>query len=143
MLLKLVLLMAMVLPSVASADMLGVPILSTPGKSCSIKSTIAVIAKSCSTGLTSLDGYELLNTTTAYGYVHLYDVAGMPDCASTVGYVRTLPVPFGTGGGGVTHMIGKGEGFLNGLAYCVTGSDQPGQSSNAPAGVFVNLNYHQ
>lgn len=88
-------------------------------------------------GATRLTAFSAINTTATLVYVHIYDVAGTPNCAAT-GAKHIIPVPASATGNGMNLPITEPELYVNGFGFCITGAGTDGDTSNAVAGVYVN-----
>jgi hypothetical protein len=109
---------------------------------CDKLSTASTNATSCATATANYYGVEIVNTTTTAAYLHLYNNAGSPTCNASI--IRTIPIPAASAAGvfgGLALPAIIPTNYTTGIALCITsGIDGTG---NAPAGVYVRLNYKQ
>lgn len=112
-------------------------------------STASTNATSVTTTSTIVAGFDCQNpSTSTVAYVHMYNKASAPspgsDHASLIG---SWPVSAASASGvlggisKVFHADGLG-GFTAGFAYTITGNSDDTQTTNAPATVQCNFQYH-
>jgi hypothetical protein len=75
----------------------------------------------------------------------MYNLASSPTCSSSTGFVRSWPVPpassAGLAGGIAANLGAVGTAFSTGISFCITGGGSSTDNTNAPAGIYVNLDY--
>src|SRR5271166_2683886 len=81
-----------------------------------------------------------VNTTTAPYYLKFYDKATAPTCGTDTP-VLNFPIPFwaSNAGGGAVIPVPVGWEFTLGLGFCLTGAIADNDTTNAAAGVSINL----
>lgn len=80
-----------------------------------------------------------VNVTATVYYLKLYNLttnSGSP-CASSSGFVETIPIPASTAGAGIQRATIQGQGFSTGIVFCITGG--PGQTDNTSAATGVHV----
>lgn len=82
------------------------------------------------------------NSTTAIGYLKLYDKATAPTVGTDVP-IQTYIIPFATGGAGNNPPIPiQGLAFATGIAYAVTGGIADNDNTSVAAATFaINIGY--
>lgn len=116
------------------------------GSPCFVSSAASTNGTRCTQGTTKITGLRLINTTSALYYLHLYNLAGTPPCASATGFIETIPVPHNTGaGGGIADSIEPSTQtpYIVGMGFCLTGAIDPTSSTVAATGVTVSIRYEQ
>ncbi len=86
-----------------------------------------------------------INTTATLYYLKLYDSSSAPTCSSATNLKHVYPIPFGASSAGngvhVTTFTPGGEGYKNGIGFCVTGGGGDTDNSNAATGVYIEGSY--
>jgi hypothetical protein len=89
-----------------------------------------------------LYGVEVINTTSTLYYLRLYNLSSSPTCSSATGFIRTIPIPHGTGAGaGIANFYTVGETYGTGIGFCLTGGGSSTDNTNAATGVYLTLFY--
>ena len=89
-----------------------------------------------------LCGLEVVNTTSTLYYLRLYNLASAPTCSSATGFIRSVPIPHGTGtGAGIVSVTPFGQSYGTGIAFCFTGGGSSTDNTNAATGVYITLFY--
>jgi hypothetical protein len=86
----------------------------------------------------------LENPTSTKAYLKLYDTAAAPNCASATGlkHVFLIPADANGNGAGVQRAVANaGEGYTNGVGFCVVGGSADNDATNAPAGVLIEASW--
>lgn len=119
-----------------------------PLSTCEIQSgtgsTASTNATNCKNAAGDLYAWWFINTSATIGYVRLYNLSSTPTCTSATGFVRTIPIPPAASAGqagGVVYGVTLPRNFSAGIAYCITGGGGNADGTNAPAGIFGELNY--
>ena len=78
----------------------------------------------------------ITNTAASTAYFKLYDNPAAPTCSSAINLVQIIPVVAAT-----TFQLMPPQGmYINsGLSFCIVGGPTDTDSSNGPAGVYVNI----
>lgn len=115
---------------------------STPAGYVSTASTNATNVKNGAGTVTALN---FINTTQTIGYVRMYNLSSTPTCNSATGFVRSWPVPpasaSGLAGGIAVNLGATGTAFSTGIGFCATGGGTSTDNTNAPAGIYINIDY--
>lgn len=110
---------------------------------CYKTSTASTNATSCADAAANYYGIEYaINTTTTAAYLHLYNTAGSPTCNASI--IATIPIPAASAAGvfgGVSLIPITPTNYATGIGICITGAADG--TTNAPAGVYVKLNYKE
>jgi hypothetical protein len=89
-----------------------------------------------------LYGVEVINTTSTIYYLRLYNLSSGPTCSSATGFIRTIPIPHGSGAGaGIANFYTVGETYGTGIGFCLTGGGSGTDNTNAAVGVYVSLHF--
>lgn len=112
---------------------------STAGYRISTASTNAVFVQA---GVTRITALAAINTSASLAYLHIYDVAASASLAcSNTTEVAILPIPASATGAGFLIPLLDNMLFKNGFGFCITGAGASGDTTNAPAGAYVNYLY--
>jgi uncharacterized cupin superfamily protein len=119
-----------------------VPGTTNGASTCVVQSAASTNSTNCKGSAGLLYGVEVLNTTSTLYYLRLYNASSAPTCSSATGFIRTIPIPHGTGAGaGVANFYTVGETYGTGLGFCLTGGGSSTDNTNAATGVYVTLHY--
>lgn len=119
----------------------------TPGttngaSTCVVQSAASTNATNCKGAAGLLYGVEVINTTSTIYYLRLYNLSSAPTCSSATGFIRTIPVPHGSGAGaGIANFYTVGETYGTGIGFCLTGGGSSTDNTNAATGVYITLHY--
>ncbi len=110
---------------------------------CYKTSTASTNATSCADAPANYYGIEYaINTTTTAAYLHIYNTAGSPTCNASI--IATIPIPAASAAGvfgGVALPAIIPTQYATGVGICITGLADG--TTNAPAGIYVKLNYKE
>lgn len=119
-----------------------VPGTTNGASTCVVQSAASTNATNCKASAGLLYGIEVINTTSTIYYLRLYNLSTSPTCSSSTGFVRTIPIPHGSGAGaGLANFYTVGETYGTGLGFCVTGGGSSTDNTNAATGVYITLHY--
>jgi hypothetical protein len=109
---------------------------------CAFQSAASTNATNCKASAGQIYSIDAVNTTSTIYYLRLYNLSTSPTCSSATGFIRSIPIPHGTGaGGGIVFTNPLGEAYGTGIAYCFTGGGSSTDNTNAATGVYVNIDY--
>lgn len=119
-----------------------VPGTTNGASTCVIQSAASTNATNCKNAAGLLYGIEVINTTSTIYYLRLYNLSSSPTCSSATGFIRTVPIPHGSGAGaGIANFYTVGETYGTGIGFCLTGGGSSTDNSNAATGVYLTLFY--
>jgi len=119
-----------------------VPGTANGASTCVLQSAASTNATNCKNAAGLLYGVEVINTTSALYYLRLYNLTTSPTCSSATGFIRTIPIPHGTGAGaGIANFYTVGETYGTGIGFCLTGGGSSTDNTNAATGVYLTLFY--
>ncbi len=119
-----------------------VPGTTNGASTCVLQSAASTNATNCKNAAGLLYGVELINTTSTIYYLRLYKLSSSPKCSSATGFIRTIPIPHGTGAGaGLSSFYTVGETYGTGIGFCLTGGGSSTDNTNAATGVYLTVFY--
>jgi len=119
-----------------------VPGTTNGASTCVVQSAASTNATNCKNAAGLIYGLEVINTTSTIYYLRLYNLSTSPTCSSATGFIRTVPIPHGSGAGaGIANFYTVGETFGTGIGFCLTGGGNSTDNTNAATGVYVTLHY--
>jgi hypothetical protein len=118
------------------------PVTSGGTTACFVSSAASTNSTSCKGSAGQIYHVELVNTTSTLYYLRLYNSSSAPTCSSATGFIRTIPIPHGTGAGaGISGDYAMGEAYGTGIGFCLTGGGSSTDNTNAATGVYVTVLY--
>ncbi len=109
-------------------------------------STASTNATNVKNAAGTVKAMNFINTTQTGGFVRMYNLASSPTCSSATGFVRSWPVPAGSAsglyGGLAASLPIEGTAFSTGISFCITGGGSSTDNTNAPAGIYFNIDYN-
>jgi hypothetical protein len=119
-----------------------VPGTTNGASTCVAQSAASTNATNCKASAGLLYGVEVINTTSTIYYLRLYNLSSSPTCSSATGFIRTIPIPHGSGAGaGIANFYTVGETYGTGIGFCLTGGGSGTDNTNAAVGVYVSLHF--
>lgn len=110
--------------------------------SCPVQSAASTNATNCKNAAGQIYNIQAVNTTSTIYFLRLYNLSSAPTCSSATGFIRTIPIPHGTGtGAGIAIDQSVGEAFSTGIGFCLTGGGSSTDNTNAATGVYVTILY--
>lgn len=124
---------------------------STPGTSGGLSGYHLAGGSAASTNATNVKSsagqvYYILaqNPTTSIAYLRVYNTSSSPTCSSSTGVVHDYAIGAANATGqanGFSLQIPTGEAYATGISFCLTGALGDTDTTNAPAGVTVDIGY--